>query len=356
MAPMRVAFVAAGRIDPAGGEHIVPAFQPLVERQARRHEVIVHALEPGETGDQCAALVERATRGKAIDIVHAYGAGPGSVATLAARTLRVPSVVTLDAGEFVAMPDIGYGLQARWRSRRDVLSTMQRATRLTVCSRYQQGLARIPGGHPEVIPLGVDTGFFRPASQAAAPETALPSRSFRLLHVGRLNAVNDQATLIEAFRLLLHREPQARLDIAGDDDLSGSTQALAHRLGVGPHVTFHGSQDRAQLLALYQRADLFVLSPRHEASGIAVMEAAACGVATVGTAVGYVVELAPYAAVAVPPCEPSALAGAIAETLMGGRKRARIAAAARAWAAAHDAAWTAGQFDRVYQELAAAGR
>ena len=353
MARMRVAFVAPGMVDPPGREHVVPALQSLIERQARRHDVIVHTLGPGGTRRRYSALVDTLRRGGPVDVVHAYGSLSGFIATLAARRLRVPSVVTLDGGEFVAMPDIGYGLQTGWRSRLAVSATMRLATRLTVCSRYQEHLAKASGARPEVIPLGVERQVFVPAPPAGF-DGAMGPRSSRLLHVGTLSTVKDQATLVEAFRILLDRNPQAHLDIAGKDALGGSIQSLAHRLGVGPHVTFHGYQPRDRLVALYQRANLLILCSRHEASGIVALEAAACGVATVGTAVGYVVELAPYAAVSVPPCNPAALAGAIASTLADDQKRARMAAAAHEWAIAHDAAWTAAQFDRVYRELAAA--
>ena len=78
------------------------------------------------------------------------------------------------------------------------------------------------------------------------------------------------------------------------------------------------------------------------------------GLPTVSTAVGLVAELAtldPPAAVAVRPGRPAELADAIAALIADPPGRARIGAAARAWAEAHDADWTAASFEAVYAEV-----
>jgi glycosyltransferase involved in cell wall biosynthesis len=80
---------------------------------------------------------------------------------------------------------------------------------------------------------------------------------------------------------------------------------------------------------LYQGADLFMLSSRHESQGMVVLEAAACGVPTVGTAVGVVPELAPDAAVAVPSADPAALAAGILALVNDPARLAALGAGAR---------------------------
>jgi glycosyltransferase involved in cell wall biosynthesis len=56
--------------------------------------------------------------------------------------------------------------------------------------------------------------------------------------------------------------------------------------------------------------------------------------------------------VAVPPGHPTALADAIAALMADPGRRERIGAAARAWAEAHDADWTAASFEALYAEVA----
>jgi glycosyltransferase involved in cell wall biosynthesis len=96
---------------------------------------------------------------------------------------------------------------------------------------------------------------------------------------------------------------------------------------------------------------LVVVSSRHEAAGVVVLEAASAGVPVVGTAVGYVADWAPERAVSVPPGDPTALADAIEAALLDRPRRQRVAAAAREWTLAHDADWSVAQFERVYREL-----
>jgi glycosyltransferase involved in cell wall biosynthesis len=206
-------------------------------------------------------------------------------------------------------------------------------------------LARAHAIEPTVIPIGVDTTTFRPATHAPGPP-------WRLLHAASLNPVKDQPTLLQAFRHVLDRVPDVHLDIAGEDTLGGAMQEGARQLGIEPHVTFHGVQPTDALVRMYQRAHLFVLSSRHEAGGVVVLEAAACGVPTVGTAVGHLADWTPDRAITVPPRNPHALGEAIVSALSSPTRLAEIAAAARAWTLAHDADWTAGEFDRLYHDLA----
>jgi glycosyltransferase involved in cell wall biosynthesis len=216
---------------------------------------------------------------------------------------------------------------------------------VTVCSEYQARLARNQRVDPAVIPLGVDSALFADSRRTAGPP-------FRLLHVASLNPVKDQATLIRAVHhLVTHLGVDATLDIVGEDTLGGAIQALVHRLGLQPRVSFRGFVPTGALASMYRDADLFVLSSRHEAAGVVLLEAAASGVAVVGSAVGYLADWAPDRATAVATGQPVLLAEAIATLLRDDRRRANQAHSAAAWARAHDADWTASAFEELYADL-----
>lgn len=370
---MRIAFVVTGGVDRSGRDRVIPALLSFIERQASRHQLIVYVLQyhevpctyplrgatvhdlgrPRGIRRQYSALVRALRRDGPFDLIHAYWALPAGLAAAAAgRRLGIPSIVTLDSGELVAVPDIEYGLQLRWRQRLAVAATMRLATKLTVCSEYMRHLALAHGVDPEVIPLGVDLSTFRPVASAAHQGDQGPP--WRLLHAASLNPVKDQRTLLEAFHHARGQAPQLHLDIAGEDTLDGATEALAARLGVETAVTFHGRLTTDALVPLYQRSHLFVLSSRHEAGGVVTLEAAACGVPVVGTAVGFIADWQRDRAIAVPPRSPRELGDAIVAALADPERRSSIAEAARAWTIAHDADWTAAQFDRLYHELARA--
>lgn len=373
---MRVGLVVRGGVDRSGRERVIPAILSLVERLARRHDFHVFALhhepEPrtypllGATVHdlgrvraprgfrrraQLARLTAALDRLGGFDLLQAYWALPaGLVATIAARRLRIPSVVTCDSGEWSSIPEIGYGLQRRWIDRRAVRAALRHATRVTVCSGYMAQLAARHQVPAEIVPLGVP----QPLGPAVDRPDGPP---WRLLHVASINRVKDHPTLLNAFAAVVGRLPDAHLDVVGEDTLDGAVQRMTRDLGLASRVTFHGFQPADRLTGFYARAHLHVVSSRHEAAGVVTLEAAAAGLPTVGTKVGYVADWAADGdrAVAVPVGDPAALGAAIVNLIHDRPRRRRIAAAARTWALAHDADWSAAQFTRIYRELASAG-
>jgi glycosyltransferase involved in cell wall biosynthesis len=103
-------------------------------------------------------------------------------------------------------------------------------------------------------------------------------------------------------------------------------------------------------------ADILVLSSRHEAGPLVVLEAAIVGVPTVGTAVGHVAEWAPEAAVAVPVRDPEALAFATLRILEDDEQRLALAREAQRRALACDADWTVRRFETLYDEVLSEAR
>src|SRR5262249_38650670 len=283
------------------------------------------------------------------DVLHAYwGLPAGLVTAFAGSRLNVPTVVTCDSGEFVALPDIDYGSQVRARQRLAMRLTTRLATRVTVCTQFQARLAAAHGCAARTIPLGIDASMFVPAARAEGPP-------WRLLHVASLNPVKDHDTLLRAFQLLLQRGVNARLDLVGEDTMARQASRLAARVGIGDRVCFAGFKASDELVPPYQRSHLFVLSSLHEAAGVVVLEAAASGVPVVGTSVGYVADWAPDQAVAVPTRDPAALSSAIHELLQNRDQRDALTKQARQWTLAHDADWTSREFDHVYETLATPG-
>jgi glycosyltransferase involved in cell wall biosynthesis len=376
MTSVRIALIVTGGLDRGGRQRVIPALLAFVGALARRHEVhafvLRHYPEPcryellgatvhdlgradGVPGlgrwRQAGRLLAAMTRVGPFDLLHAYwGVPAGVVGTAIAERLGIPSIVTLDSGELVALPDIGYGLQRRWRDRRAMASTLRRASQLTVCTAYMASLSRAHGAVVAEVPLGVEPHHFPQSLPQSAPT---PGSSWRLLHVASLNPVKDQATLLRALARVVAREPRVMLDIVGEDTLNGEIQRLARTLQIESSVTFHGFQPTDALGAFYQRAHLHVVSSRHEAAGVVTLEAACAGVPTIGTRVGYVADWDGERAVAVDVGDADALAAGILALLADPDRRARLGAAARAWALEHSVEWTAARFDTIYREAVA---
>ncbi|HLY52104.1 MAG TPA: glycosyltransferase, partial [Steroidobacteraceae bacterium] len=168
-----------------------------------------------------------------------------------------------------------------------------------------------------------------------------------------LNRVKDQATLLHALAALARAGLDFHLDIVGEDTLGGETEHLAGELGLAGRVRFHGFLPQRLLRPLIEAAHLMLISSRHETGPLALLEAAAAGVPTVGTFVGHLAEWAPDAAIAVPVADPPALARAIARVLADEELRLRLAREALQRATREDADHTARTFQSIYDELVA---
>jgi glycosyltransferase involved in cell wall biosynthesis len=363
---MRIAIVVPGGVDASGTERVIPAFVWLIERLARRHDVRVFAMqqqpEPAEW-DLLGARVENigvgrgrrrrffrafaeAHRSAPFDVVQALFGTVGPLAMLAARRHRLPFMMHLGGGELVDMQDIGYGMLTT-RGRLLLRLAELGAQRVTVATLFMQGLAHGSGMRAAVVPLGVALDRW----PSRAPQERDAIRAARLLHIGDLRPVKDQAMLLAAMERLAGQGVDFRLDVAGVDTMAGALQRSDPALRLGDRVKWHGLLGRAALRALVNAADLLVVSSRHEAGPLAVLEAAVAGVPTVGTAVGHVADWAPDAAVAVPVGDADALATAIASLLANEPRRLTLARAAQERAVSIDADATAARFELMYEEV-----
>lgn len=365
---MKLALVVPGGVDRSGEYRVIPALLALITRLSARHEVHVFALhqeaDPGGW-ELCGGRVHNIgsgwTRARAVrailhehrsapfDLLHSFFSGAcGLITVSAARLLGVPSVVHVAGGEPVRLPSIRFGGRLTWRGRLQETVVLAAATAVTAASAPQIELLAALGAAPRRVPLGVDCAGAWPATEPIPRRAGEPAR---LIHVASLNRVKDQPTLLRALARLAQESEDLHVDIVGEDTLGGAIQRLARGLGLADRLRFHGFLTQRQLLPLMQAAHALVVSSRHEAGPVAVLEAAALGIPTVGTAVGHIAEWAPEAALAVPVGDWQALAAALREVLSDERLRLRLGRAAWTRAVREDADFTAGCFETLYAEL-----
>src|SRR5258708_5549809 len=262
----------------------------------------------------------RQHRARPFDVLHAIWADEtGFAAWVAGRLLRVPVVVSVAGGELARLP--GYGLQSGRISRWLVDRALTRPDIVIAPCQYAADLIAGVELHPrrlEIVPLGVDTALFSPS-----PAQGIANR---LVAVGSLTRVKGHDRLLQALACL----PGINLDIAGEGPLLPELQALADALGVLDRVKFRGPIAHDALPDLYRSAALNVLTSRHEACGMVVAEAAACGIPTVGFAFGVLNEYADAGAgIAVEPGNIDVLASKIRELLDDPGRRAAMGLRAR---------------------------
>jgi len=369
---VRVALVVPGGVDRGGVDRVIPSRLWLLERLARRHDVHVFALgqEP-EPADwdllgtrvhdvgaaprklrRLLALFGALHRERRFDVVHAFFGWAGVDAALLGWRHRLPVVYSPSGGEYVALRDIGYGMRCTLAGRVGSAVAAAGAARVTVATRYMAQLAAARGVRAEWVPLGVALDRW----PAAAPRPREAARPARLLHVGDLRPVKDQATLLAAARRLGDAGVDFTLDVAGHDTLGGTLQRSDDARHLRERVRWHGTLRHDAIRALMTTADVLLVSSRHESGPLVVLEAAVAGVPTVGTAVGQLAEWAPHAAVAVPVGDADALARETAALLADEPRRLALAAAAQRLALGIDADHTAAAFERIYGELCPAIR
>jgi glycosyltransferase involved in cell wall biosynthesis len=115
---------------------------------------------------------------------------------------------------------------------------------------------------------------------AAAPiPDALNGQSF-ILGVGRLTALKDFSTLIEAFAEL-RKEKKMRLVILGEGEQRAQLEDLARAKGIADEVLLPGTVKNP--FSWMSRAAMLVLPSQYEGFGNVLVEAMACGTQVVST-------------------------------------------------------------------------
>ena len=143
----------------------------------------------------------------------------------------------------------------------------------------------------EVIPNFVDSERFSPAPPGATPPGASTSGARqrpRLVHVSNFRAVKRPEDVVQVFARVRAVRP-ATLLMIGDGPERAATQALAQTLGLAADVHFLG--ERIDLTEALRGSDVFLLPSETESFGLAALEAMACGVPVVASAVGGLAEV-----------------------------------------------------------------
>jgi glycosyltransferase involved in cell wall biosynthesis len=364
---MKLAILVHGGVDRTGETRVIPVILWLLERLARRHDVHVFAFnqEPQPASwELLGARVRNVGPGKGwrrrlaaafaaehrvsrFELIHGIFAWGGTYGALLGWRHRVPVLFHPSGAELVALPDIAYGMRCTARGRLELRVATAGARKISVATAYMEALAAALGLHAERVPLGVALDRWPPC----VPRPRQPSQPVRLVHVGDVRPVKDQATLLSAAGSLHRAGLDFHLDMVGLDTMGGAIQRSPCAQTVASHVRWHGVLGRGELRGLMERADVLLMSSRHEAEPLVVLEAAVLGVPTIGTNVGHVADWAPDAAVAVAVGDAEGLARETLALAADEPRRLTLAREAQRRAIAIDADYTAAAFERIYQEM-----
>jgi glycosyltransferase involved in cell wall biosynthesis len=307
-------------IDPAVTVHHVPAGPP---EEVPKDELVPHLGE-------LACGLERCWRSRTPDVVHAHF-WMSALCALDAAPAGTPVVQTFHALGVVKRRHQGAAdtsPRCRLAAERQIAA---RATRIiATCSDEAFELRRMGAERHRIsiVPCGVDLHRFRPDGPA---ERRVAGRR-RIVCVSRLV---DRKGLDDVIRAL-PRLPGYELVIAGgppaaalgQDPVARHLWQVAGELGVADRVELRGSTDRDAIPALLRSADAVCCTPWYEPFGIVPLEAMACGVPVVASAVGGLVDSVVHGVTGlhVPPRSPRAVADAVAAIVERPQYRAELAA------------------------------
>ena len=368
----RVAIFTHGGIAPPSSPMEIPALAGLVRRLSRDFNITVYTVVKPDgfsntfrCGDASVKFVRSSSgnplpvtiarmvqeflrdhRSDRFDLVHGlWGLPGGMAAVLAARITDLPSAVTLLGGETADIGSIGYGNLIRPASRQATLWTCRNATLLTCLTSYQAQQIRswLPPRLISAIPFGAETDFY-----SAFPPSVAPIPPLRILHIGSINAVKDQRTLLRAFRRAAS-VIDSRLTIVGEDTLGGTLSEFSRELGISDRVSFTGYLAHEDVRRHLFSSHVLLQSSRHEAQGVVFAEAAAAGLPICGTRVGLLADLGDTFAEVAEPGDAEGLAAGICRIASDPNRRNSIRSCAHAWAQRHTADWTATQWNEAYR-------
>ncbi|MFN2608392.1 MAG: glycosyltransferase [Acidimicrobiales bacterium] len=270
------------------------------------------------------------------DVVHAHFWMSGMASVAAATGLGVPVVQTFHALGVVKRRHQGAGDTSPPQRESVEADLAQRVDRVVATASEEVFELVRMGADPTritVVPCGVDVERFSPDGPVE-PRPG-PGRR-RVVVVSRLVARKGVDDVIAA----LPRLPDVELVVAGGPDVAGlAANAEARRLrrlaaaaGVADRVDLRGRVAHADLPALLRSADAVACVPRYEPFGLVALEAMACGVPVVATAVGGLCDTVVDGVTGfhVRPADPAGVAAALDRVLGDTALAARLGTAGRA--------------------------
>lgn len=348
------------RADAAGlpPEVVLEPGHRVVHVEAGPHHLPKEAL-PEVVDEFRHGVLDWMSRHGSPDIIHGNYWLSGIVGHHLKHDLDVPFVSTFHT--LARVKAEGGDLEPSWRDDAET-EIIQCADAICVsCEAEAQQFTRLyghPKGRLEIIAPGVEHAFFAPGDRSGA-RRALdlePDRPL-LLFVGRIQPLKGPDVAVRALAEL-GRADVRLLIVGGASGTDGADEearvrGLVDELDLGEQVGFVAPRPHHILSTYYRAADLVLVPSRSESFGLVALEAAACGIPVVASAVGGLLSLVDdgRTGLLVTRRDPHHFAEAIASLLDDDARRASMAAAAVDRARSYTWGFAAARLRRLYADL-----
>jgi N-acetyl-alpha-D-glucosaminyl L-malate synthase BshA len=306
----------------------------------------------------CLALASRmaeVAESYSLDLLHVHYAIPHSISAMLAQQMLavrrpLPFITTLHGTDITLVgTDRSYFPITKF--------SIEKSDGITSISDYlRQRTVEVFGVANEIRVINnfVNCELYKPdPDHTNAARYALAGEKL-LIHLSNFRPVKRVLDCIHILARVRRHTP-AHLLMVGDGPERGPAEYLARELGVERNVSFLGKQDHVERLIPVAHA--LLMPSEMEAFGLAALEAMACGVPPVGTAVGGVPELitAGVDGYVEPVGDLDAQSARVIELLTDSALHARMAAAARKSAVERFATERIiPQYEQYYRDVCAA--
>lgn len=277
-------------------EVLVEPGHRVVYIEAGPHHLPKEALP--EISDQfCHGVIEWIKANDKPDVIHGNYWLSGVVGHHLKHELGVPFVSTFHT--LARIKAEGGDPEPMWRDRAEA-EIIQCSDGICVsCVEEEEQFRRLygdPAGRIEIISPGVEHALFAPGDRAAARDAVgFDAERPLVLFVGRIQPLKGPDVAIRALAALGRDDVQLAI-VGGSSGRNGDVQAaeahaLVDELGLHDQVHFIEPQPHHVLSSWYRAADVVLVPSRSESFGLVALEAAACGIPVVASAVGGLLSL-----------------------------------------------------------------
>jgi D-inositol-3-phosphate glycosyltransferase len=238
------------------------------------------------------AVAEHLDATGGVDVIHGNYWLSGVAGHRLKHRFDVPLVSTFHT--LARVKAEGGDLEPEWRDRAEAEVISCSDAICVSCPEEERQFRRLygdPHGVIEVVPPAVEHAFFAPGDRGGARRAiGLPTDRPIVLFVGRIQPLKAPDVAVRTLAGL-HRGDAVLVIVGGASGPGGNgevaaTRTLAAELGVADRVVFVEPKPHHLLSSYYRAADVVIVPSRSESFGLVALEAAACGIPVVASAVG----------------------------------------------------------------------